>query len=255
MRACEQCGLSLGDSATFCTVCGARVDPAASPAMAATGASTPQSTPQSASMGRRRCATSGLRVHDVPAEDAPQDAASRRLRDAALPMHEAGDVEKTDPSRAVALYRESILRLLEAAADPLDHETVRHDLLMIFDRLSLVLKREGQPEEALEEIDSAAVARSARLPGPRDQGASGGAEEAPGKPASLPGRYVSPVRLTVPRPSHDTSCGASLPPHARHVRSRAAAASRRAGACGRLQTALARGRSNYVRPPGRCRRW
>ena len=81
---------------------------------------------------------------------------SRRVRDAALPMHEAGDLEKTDPERAVTLYRESILRFLEAAADPLDQEPVRHDLLVIFDRLSLVLKREGQPEEALEEIDSAA---------------------------------------------------------------------------------------------------
>ena len=93
---------------------------------------------------------------DVLVEDVPQDAASRRLRVAALPMHEAGDLEKTDPARAVTLYRESALRLLEAAADPLDHESVRHDLLVIFDRLSLVLKREGLPEEALEEIDSAA---------------------------------------------------------------------------------------------------
>jgi hypothetical protein len=54
------------------------------------------------------------------------------------------------------LYRDSILNYLEAAADPLDQERVRHDLLVIFDRLSLVLKRGGQPQEALEEIDSAA---------------------------------------------------------------------------------------------------
>ena len=57
----------------------------------------------------------------------------------------------------MTLYRESALRLLEAAADPLDHESVRHHLLVIFDRLSLLLKREGQPEEALEEIESAAL--------------------------------------------------------------------------------------------------
>ena len=81
---------------------------------------------------------------------------SRRVRNTALPMRKAGDIEKADPERAVALYRESILGFLEAAADPLDQEAVRHDLLLVFDRLSLVLKREGQAEEALEEIDSAA---------------------------------------------------------------------------------------------------
>jgi hypothetical protein len=95
---------------------------------------------------------------------------SRRVRDAALPMREAGDIEKTDPERAVALYRESILCFLEAAADPLDQETVRHDLLVVFDRLSLVLKRQGQPEEALEEIDSAA---SLGLLDCRDRGVKG----------------------------------------------------------------------------------
>jgi hypothetical protein len=172
MRACEQCGLSIGDSATFCTVCGARVDPAESPAGAPPGADGPgrdvvqnaAESAQAAAEGVAQPAAQGAadaaerRVsRDVLVESVPQDAASRRLRDAALPMHEAGDLEKTDPARAVTLYRESALRLLEAAADPLDHESVRHDLLVIFDRLSLLLKREGQPEEALEEIESAAL--------------------------------------------------------------------------------------------------
>ena len=139
MRACAECGLSIGDSATFCMVCGARVDPSAI------------ATLQSGAGADERAVD-----QDVLAADAPEDAMSRRVREAALPMHEAGDFEKTDPARAVALYRDSILRFLGAAADPLDQETVRHDLLVIFDRLSLVLKREGQPEEALEEIDSAA---------------------------------------------------------------------------------------------------
>ena len=71
-------------------------------------------------------------------------------------MVEAERLEKTDPARSAALYREAILGLLESAADPLDHEGVRRDLLQIFDRLSVVLKREGLPAEALEEIDCAA---------------------------------------------------------------------------------------------------
>ena len=163
MRACEQCGLSIGDSATFCTVCGARVDPSATAAVATATVATPEASPPTDGVEpaaertvSEENVTEQAPAQDAPAADAPQDAGSRRVRDAALPMREAGDVEKTDPERAVALYRESILRFLEAAADPLDQETVRHDLLVIFDRLSLVLKRQGQPEEALEEIDSAA---------------------------------------------------------------------------------------------------
>ena len=176
MRACEQCGLSIGDSATFCMVCGARVDPLASPSVAPHVASSAtqvaaQNATQSAAPDVAQSAVKtgtaaveqplereaeDVPVEGVPVEDVPQDAASRRLRVAALPMREAGEVEKTDPARAVTLYRDSALRLLEAAADPLDHESVRHDLLVIFDRLSLVLRREGHAEEALEEIDSAA---------------------------------------------------------------------------------------------------
>jgi hypothetical protein len=87
---------------------------------------------------------------------AHEDAAQRRRRGAALPVHEAGRYERSDPGRAAALYRDAILLLLESAADPLEHKGVRHDLLLIFDRLSLLLKRQGLPVEALEEIECAA---------------------------------------------------------------------------------------------------
>jgi hypothetical protein len=177
MRACEQCGLSIGDSATFCMVCGARVDPSATAVVATDTVAAPEPTlaPDGVEVAAEQPVAEQPvigqpAVQDVPAEDTPQDAMSRRVRDAALPMREAGDIEKSDPERAVALYRESILSFLEAAADPLDQETVRHDLLVIFDRLSLVLKREGQPEEALEEIDSAA---SLGLLDCRDRGVKG----------------------------------------------------------------------------------
>jgi hypothetical protein len=162
MRTCEQCGLSIGDAATFCTVCGAR---AGSPA------GTPPVAPET------RVAQSGTSVSDPSAgggHDGPsaerEDSPSRRLREASHPMREARACETTDPARATALYREAILALLEGAADPLDRESVRHDLLVIFDRLSLVLKREGLPEEALEEVDCAA---SLGLLDCRDHGVKG----------------------------------------------------------------------------------
>jgi hypothetical protein len=149
-------------------VCGARVDPSATAVVATATVAAPE--PTLAPDGVEVAAEQLVAEQPVPAADTPQDAMSRRVRDAALPLREAGDIEKTDPERAVALYRESILSFLEAAADPLDQETVRHDLLAIFDRLSLVLKREGQPEEALEEIDSAA---SLGLLDCRDRGVKG----------------------------------------------------------------------------------
>jgi HD-GYP domain-containing protein (c-di-GMP phosphodiesterase class II) len=161
MRTCARCGLSIGDAATFCMVCGTRVERSPS----ATSATLASSAPQSGWSRNERAV-----ARDGPAAAGPDGAPSRRLREAALPMHAAGELETTDPARAVALYRESILRCLEAADDPLDDEGARHDLLVSFDRLSLVLKREGQPEEALEEIDSAA---SLGLLDCQDQGIKG----------------------------------------------------------------------------------
>jgi hypothetical protein len=89
----------------------------------------------------------GPRSHEVAPSGHPQRVS--------LPMREASQLEKTDPGRAAAYYQEAILRCLEATADPLDQEGIRRDLLRVFDRLSLVLKRAGLPAEALEEIDSA----------------------------------------------------------------------------------------------------
>jgi len=161
MRACEQCGLSIGDAATFCTVCGARADsPAATTSAAPEAAAAQSGLSESGPVVRQ----------DDGASRGREDASARRRRAAALPMHEAGQYEKTDPARATALYREAILGLLESAADPLDREDVRHDLLRIFDRLTLVLKREGLPAEALEEIECAA---SLGLLDCRDRGVKG----------------------------------------------------------------------------------
>ena len=176
MRTCEKCGLSIGDAATFCTVCGARAD---SRTVGATSAAPEARVRQDGGNGSDRAAEPG---HLAPR--GPEDAPSRRLREAALPMHEARDCETTDPAKAVALYRQAILALLEAAADPLDREEVRHDLLVIFDRLSLVLKREGLPKEALEEIDCAATLGLLDCRDQRHQGTPGGAAQAPGEPAT-----------------------------------------------------------------------
>ena len=71
------------------------------------------------------------------------------------PEAEAHRCEKTDPPRAAALYRRAIVDCLDGA-DPLGSQAGRRDLQRLYDRLSLVLKRSGLTEEALEEIDSAA---------------------------------------------------------------------------------------------------
>jgi hypothetical protein len=69
---------------------------------------------------------------------------------------EARASEKTDPARAAALYRQAIVTSLEASDDPLAERSARRDVQRMFDRLSLVLKRSGLLDEALEEIDTAA---------------------------------------------------------------------------------------------------
>ena len=148
MRACTNCGLSIGETATFCAVCGAPADPV-------TGVEEAPA-PEAPAAQAARSADAEVSGEDERASRGGEDASSRRRGEAALPMVEAGRYEKTDGARSVALYREAILGLLEASADPLDHEGVRHDLLLSFDRMSLVLKREGLPAEALEEIDCAA---------------------------------------------------------------------------------------------------
>ena len=129
MRVCTHCGLSIGDTAAFCPVC-------CTPA-GADGAS-PPAKPLPA-----RPASGSLRG---------QDELSRHLYDAAEHMNKANHCEKTDPTSAAALYRDAIVHFLDSTEDTLDREEVRRDLLFIFDRLSLVLKRNGLHKEALEEI-------------------------------------------------------------------------------------------------------
>lgn len=122
MRACKHCGLSIGDTATFCPVCGTLADPA-----------------------------------DVAPAPAPEPAADRgpAPRSPADLESKARACERSDPSRAATLYRQAIVDHLETD-DALASRAGRRDVQRLFDRLSLVLKRDGRPDEALEEIDAAA---------------------------------------------------------------------------------------------------
>jgi hypothetical protein len=139
MRLCTQCGLSIGETSTFCPVCGAIADP-----VEAAPATTPTPAPVTPSATTPTPAP-------APAAEAPRDA----LTDADLES-EARGCEKTDPARAAALYRQAIVEYLDSDDDPLGGPSARRDVQRLFDRLSLVLKREGLIDEALEEIDSAA---------------------------------------------------------------------------------------------------
>jgi uncharacterized Zn finger protein (UPF0148 family) len=166
MRACKECGLSIGDAATFCPVCGTIAQP---------WEASPTTTPPPAHVTRER-------VAEVPAEEAPREEvlpveappevavpeevppeeahapdaeASRGVLAAADHESEARRCEKTDAPRAAALYRQAIVEYLDSSADPLASPSVSRDVQRLFDRLSLVLKRSALNEEALEEIDSA----------------------------------------------------------------------------------------------------
>ena len=85
-----------------------------------------------------------------------QSETSRRVRAAYDRACEGRRCEKSDPQGAVAFYRQAIVEYLESCAAPLERQDVVGHLVFIFDRLSLVLKRSGERDEALEEIDSAA---------------------------------------------------------------------------------------------------
>jgi len=117
MRACKNCGLSIGDTATFCPVCGTPADPDEAPP--------------------------AIAVEPVAITPAEVEAEARAL-------------EKSDAPRAIALYRQAVLACLETDEGPLMSESTRRDVQRLFDRLSIVLKREGLIEDALEEIDAAA---------------------------------------------------------------------------------------------------
>ena len=190
MRVCSQCGLSIGDTATFCQVCGALVEPlptdeakAASDqlvpldvAQAAPDQLVPLDTAQVASVGLIRhdghnggpagiAETSGDDLATATATDAALDRAASPVADFDLSRLDvvaqyvaaAKDCEKTDPARAVALYRQAIVDYLDCGDDPLGLPGVGGRLVFVFNRLSLVLKRSDQQDEALEEIDSAAA--------------------------------------------------------------------------------------------------
>jgi hypothetical protein len=135
MRACKQCGLSIGDTAAFCPVCGALADPEdVSPVARAE---------QAPSAGSEETPSPGAATPPAPVTASELESAAHAC-------------EKADPSRAAALYRQAVVAYLESSDDPLDSRSARRDVQRVFDRLSLVLKREGLLNEALEEIDSAA---------------------------------------------------------------------------------------------------
>ncbi len=137
MRACVQCGLSIGDTATFCQVCGTPVQPAAAPEAVAEAAVSPGAV-------------------TAVADETPEDVLSRRMNEVLRLLQVASGCESTDAARAADLYREAICGCLDATEDPLGSDEVRRNLLRGFDRLSCVLQREELPAEALEVVDSAA---------------------------------------------------------------------------------------------------
>jgi hypothetical protein len=119
----------MGDGAAFCPVCGASA-----------GAAPEAIRPDPAPVGR------------TSAEDGRRSA---RLREAREQEEKATCFEDKDPSLAAALYRGAIIHYLDVCDDALEDEEVRSHLLFVFDRLTVMLTRCGQPDEALEEIDCA----------------------------------------------------------------------------------------------------
>jgi len=177
VKACTQCGLSIGDTATFCQVCGALVKPVTTPeietlpallAMADSPASLAVAdTPVALAVADTPVALAAPTDDDRPAASSETDNGSHdggstepdqsRLDAAAAAVAEARACEKSDDARAVALYRQAIVEYLGAGDDPLDVPGVGGRLVFAFERLSLALKRSGAEAEALEEIDSAAA--------------------------------------------------------------------------------------------------
>lgn len=141
MRSCQQCGLSIGDTATFCPVCGTVAEPRET---------SPTITPPPGSVVRDQA------VEALEEARSPRAEASRGVLVASGHEAEARRCEKTDAPRAAALYRQAIVEYLESSEDAWNSQSVRRDVQRVFDRLSLVLKRSGLIDEALEEIDSAA---------------------------------------------------------------------------------------------------
>ncbi len=167
MRTCAQCGLSIGQSVTFCAVCGAQGDALLSSSEAETSVvawasraddvataapaapAPPPPAPTADAPGRATGA--------APASEggAPDDA-SRRLAEISRTLRDADRCERDEAPRAAEIYRTAIIAYLEVTDDPLGSEEARRGLMRSFDRLSLVLQRAGLGSEALEQIEMAA---------------------------------------------------------------------------------------------------
>jgi hypothetical protein len=130
--------LSIGDTATFCQVCGTPAEPAAT---------VPAVEP----------AVTAPAVGPAGVEAVPEDALCRCTAEVSGLLRDGSACEATDAAGAAGLYRAAIFACLEATEDPLGSEDLRRDLLCGFDRLSGVLEREGIPAEALDVVDSAAA--------------------------------------------------------------------------------------------------
>jgi hypothetical protein len=170
VRACVQCGLSIGETATFCQVCGARVEPGAGtaaaerPGPAADAPATDPLTAEGAPAAESPSTDSpvGVAGHAAGEPDAgrsardPDVARARRMFEVSGLLQDAAECEEKDAARAADLYRAAILACLESTDESLGAQDVRRDLLCGFDRLSRVLERGGLPEEALDVLDAAA---------------------------------------------------------------------------------------------------
>jgi hypothetical protein len=194
VRACVRCGLSIGELATFCPVCGAAVESAglvattadegepvrgvhesevsSSPASAAELDASPV-TGHSAIPDDETDPAPRQLVADLAAESRTERAADvgaepetaelepssreRKLAAVRVLLEAASGSEDADTSRAAALYQEAILGCLDAAEDGEGISCADHELLKGFDGLSALLERKGLAGEALEIVDAAAT--------------------------------------------------------------------------------------------------
>jgi hypothetical protein len=89
-------------------------------------------------------------------QESLEDVRQRKMTEIAALLEFAGRCEEVNAARAAVVYGEAIVACLDVTEDPLGAEPVREDLLRGFDGLSLVLERQGLPEEALAVVDDAA---------------------------------------------------------------------------------------------------
>ena len=146
MRACKQCGLSIGDTATFCPVCGTVADQ---------GEASPTTTPP--------VSVASHQAVEVPAEEVRPRSERPRAASSSPPTMSPRHVAAQDgrATRGSALssghHRVTWSQARSATASPCA-ATWRD----VFNRLSLVLKRSDLSEEALEEINYRGLSRPCR---------------------------------------------------------------------------------------------